>query len=52
MKSIVRLASPQLVLWRGLAQRVAEAALFGSLLLIGWQLTMVRVPARAGSGRR
>ncbi len=36
--AFVFMASPHLALWRGLAQRVAEAALFGSLLLIGWRV--------------
>ena len=49
--AFVFMASPHLALWRGLAQRIAEAALFGSLLLIGWQPTMVQVPSRGGSGR-
>jgi hypothetical membrane protein len=37
--AFIFMASPHLAPWRGLAQRVAEVALFGSLLLIGWQLT-------------
>lgn len=32
------MASPQAVPQRGLAQRVAETALFGSLLVIGWRV--------------
>lgn len=39
------MASPNLAEWRGLAQRVGETALFGSLLLIGWW------PTRAQSGQ-
>jgi len=38
--AFVFVASPDLAPWRGLSQRVAEAALFGALLLIGWQPTM------------
>ncbi len=50
--AFVFMASPDMALWRGLAQRVAETALFGSLLLIGWQPTMIHVPSRGGSGGR
>ena len=50
--AFILMASPHLAPWRGLAQRVAEVALFGSLLLIGWQLTMIQVPSRAGNGGR
>ena len=50
--AFVFMASPDLALWRGLAQRVAETALFGSLLLIGWQPTMIHVPSRGDSGGR
>ena len=39
--AFVIMASPPLAPWRGLAQRVAETALFGSLLLIAWPLAMV-----------
>lgn len=40
------MVSPQAVLRRGFAQRVAEAALFGSLLLIGWQVGRVDLPRK------
>ncbi len=46
--AFVFMASPDIARWRGLAQRVAETALFGSLLLIGWQTTMIHVPSRGG----
>ena len=39
LMAFVFMASPNLAQWRGLAQRVAETALFGSLLLIGWRRT-------------
>jgi len=44
------MASPPLAPWRGLAQRVAETALFGSLLLIGWRLPMVDSRAERAVG--
>ena len=50
--AFIFMASPDLTAWRGLAQRIAEGAQFGSLLLIGWQLTMAQVPSREGNGRR
>ena len=37
--------------WRGLTQRMAEAALFGSLVLIGWRVATLR-PAEARARAR
>jgi len=44
------MASPLAVPQRGLAQRVAETALFGSLLLIGWRVGPSDVPRTSAMG--
>ena len=38
------IATPALGQWHGLIQRVGEAALFGSLVLIGWRLARPSIP--------
>lgn len=47
--SLLLMGAPEFAPWRGLAQRAAEAALFGSLLLLGWQAATFPSAVRASA---